>query len=257
MSDDDIYGNLVPVRRIASPDLQARETVFLAGDPQYFERFMLPFLRQLDIAQVPLDLHVHLLDGTDADWAEAHQATNGFSIVRVTLTAEASGAAAQGMAYARCYYHAVRYIRAFEELQRSRRRMWILDCDVELLRDPRPFFASLRPYDIALRTSPAAFAPMLKITASCVGLSPTQRGLEFARRVAAYISHFKKGGTWGWGVDQTALFSSYAHIAEQGREPLTLYLDDLAMNDRTGRTGAIRFLPGITKYLEPDQGLQI
>jgi hypothetical protein len=126
--------------------------------------------------------------------------------------------------------------------------MWMLDCDVQLLRDPRPLFASLNTTDLALRTNSCSFEPMLKITASCVGIAPTEKGLEFARRVAAAIIHWKTRGTWNWGVDQIALFSAYAHMSTQGREPKTLFLDNLAMNDKVGDTGAIRFMSGMDKF---------
>jgi hypothetical protein len=89
------------------------------------------------------------------------------------------------------------------------------------------------------------------MTATCVGFAPTPRGLEFARRVAAYIMTWKNRGAWGWSIDQTALFSSYAHMSEQGRQPSTLFLDDTAMNDKTGNTGVIKFFSGLDKYAAP------
>lgn len=248
LSDADIVQGLAPVERLSAPAFQSGESIFIGSDQSYFERFTLPFVRQVEAAAIPLDLHVHLLDGAAANWSEAARALGGLDAVRVTLTAEASGAALQGGTYARCYYHAVRFVRVFEELKRARRPMWILDADVQLLRDPRALFASIGHYDLAVGTRPAAFSPSLKMTATCVGISPTVQGLEFARRVAAYITTWKNRGTWGWGVDQTALFSSYAHMSEQGRQPSTLFLDDSAMNDKTGNTGAIKFFSGIDKY---------
>jgi hypothetical protein len=208
----------------------------------------LPFLRQLEAMQIPVAVHVHLLDGVETEWADARGHLEGLRHVAITLTAEASRAAAQGRPYARNYYHAVRYVRFYEELQRAKKPMWMLDCDVQLLRDPRLFLASLKTVDLALRTNPCSFEPMLKITASCVGIAPTSRGLEFARRVAATVIHWKNRGTWNWGVDQIALFSAYGHMSAQGREPTTLFLDNVAMNDKVGDTGAIRFMSGIDKF---------
>jgi len=68
MREDDIYRDLAPVYRIATPSYQPRETVFMAGDPKRFARFIFRFLRQLDAALIPLDLHVHILDGEDNVW---------------------------------------------------------------------------------------------------------------------------------------------------------------------------------------------
>lgn len=248
MSDHDIVGGLAPVQRLRTPAPQRGVTLMISSDPAYFSRFTLPFLRQLEAARIPADVHVHLLDGAAAEWAEVDTAVSDLTAVRVTLTAEASGAAAQGLTYARNYYHAIRYVRLFEELRRGARPIWMLDADVRLQRDPMPLFASLQDYDLALRTTPCAFEPVLKITATCVGISPTERGLAFARRVAAYITHWKNKGTWAWGVDQLALFSSYAHMSTRDQTPHTLFLDDSAMNDKTGDTGALKFLSGIDKY---------
>ncbi len=246
--DQDIAGDLAPVHRILSSAFKSGETIFIGSDHRYFERFTWPFIRQLEERALPVDLHIHILDGTEADWAAVRHRLEGLKTVGATLTAEASGAAARGLRYARNYYHAVRYIRLYETLARTRRPMWIFDADVSLQSDPRPLLASLSNVDLALRTSPCSFTPTLKITATCVGISPTAYGLSFARRVAAYIAHWKSKNTWGWGVDQVALFSSYAHMSATGRLPNTLFLDNAAMNDKTGDTGVIKFLSGIDKY---------
>ena len=248
LSDDDILKDLPPVARIRSPALQAGETIFIASDPTYFTNFTLPFLRQVEAQEVPLDVQVHLLDGAAAEWDQVDQAVGALKTVRVTLTAEASGARQKGPRYARNYFHAVRYIRLFETLKRSNRRTWIFDADVQLLRDPTAMLAKLADCDVTLRTSPSSFEPTVKVTASCVGLSPTPLGLAFARRVAAYISYWKSRDTWAWGVDQAALFSSYAYMAAHEQTPRTVFLDDQAMNDKTGDTGAIKFLSGLDKY---------
>ena len=248
MTDANIVSGLAPVQRLLD-GRAADEKLFMASDHSYFATFTLPFLRQLEAMQIPVAVHVHLLDGGNSEWTEARGLLGALKHVAATLTAEASGASAQGRVYARNYYHAVRYVRFYEELTRGRTRMWMLDCDVQLLRDPRPFLASLGPHDLALRTNPCSFEPMLKITASCVGIVPTSKGLEFARRVAASIIHWKNRGSWSWGVDQIALFSAYAHMSAQGREPATLYLDNLAMNDKVGDTGTIRFMSGMDKFV--------
>ena len=247
MSDQEITGGLVPMRRLLEAP-EAGTKVFMASDQSYFKGFTLAFLHQLEAAQIPLAVHVHLMDGAETEWEEIRDRLGALKCVQATLTAEASGATTQGRTYARNYFHAVRYVRFFEELRRAGAPLWMLDCDVQLLRDPRQLFASLGSYDLALRANPCSFEPMLKITASCVGVAPTGKGLEFARRVAASIIHWKDRGTWNWGVDQISLFSAYAHMSAQGREPNTLFLDHLAMNDKVGDTGAIRFMSGLDKF---------
>lgn len=248
MSEEKIFGGLVGVERLLSPQASSEAALFIGSDPNYFHRFTLPFLRQLEAAQLPLDVHVHLLDGTTADWTSIRRLLEPLVLVRAKLTAEASGAAARGVSYARQYYHAIRFVRLYEELKASSRPMFLIDADAQLLRDPRPVFALLSGRDLALRTTPTEFSLNLKMTATCVGIAATTLGLEFARRVAAYIIHMKNTGAWGWGVDQLALLSAYAHMASQGRQPQTLFLDDNAINDKVGDTGVIKFLSGIDKY---------
>lgn len=250
MGEDEISGPLAPVQRIATPAFQSGETLYVASDPKYFMRFTLPFIAQFEAAAVAIDFHAHLLDGDPTQWADAAAAIAGLTKVRVTLTAEQSNAADKGIAHARRYYHAVRYIRLSEELRRSRRPMWILDADAQLHGDPRPLLSSINRYDVAFKTYPCAFDPVLKIDACCVGVSPTPLGLAFARRVAAYIAYWKNKGTWEWGVDQLGLFSSFAHMNEQGRGPATLFLDDVAVSRRSEATGVFHFLPGIGKFAQ-------
>lgn len=252
VTDADIFAGLAPVQRILAPPPQTGETLFVSSDPKYFVKFTIPFLRRLDAMAAPADVHVHLLDGPESEWASAREALGAFSNTRVTLTAEASGVAAQGAVSARTYYHAVRYLRLFEELQRCRSPMWILDVDIHVQRDPRPLFTSLAHADVAMRTHPCAFESVMKIAASCIGVAPTPLGIAYARRVAAYITHWRKLGTWGWGIDQVALFSSYAHMDTMGTAPETLFLDDTAITGPTGNSGILKHDHGVDKYVNAD-----
>lgn len=251
MTDADILVGLPAVATLARAPARGEATAFLSSDQKYFARFTLPFLHELEDAGVPLDVHVHILDGDEAEWREIHGRVSSFRCVGITLTAEASGASARSRVYARLYYHAVRYVRLFQELRRTQRPMWVLDCDVRMLRDPRPLLASLAGYDLALTTSPEFLHPHIKINASCVGFAPSPLGLAFARNVAAYIVYWKDRGTWGWGVDQAALYGCYAHLCATGRQPATLFLGEDRVNVRGGDTGMIRFLSGIDKHVAP------
>lgn len=250
MSEADIFCGLVPVQRLAGATPHTGPVIFMASDEKYFTDFTVPFLRQLEAMRISLDVHIHLLDGTDTDWTAAREIVESLSGLRIVLTAEASGARAEGQNYARTYYHSVRYVRLYAELKRSQLPMWILDCDVTLQSDPRALFASLAHYDLALRSAPSHFEPNLKMSATCVGVSPTPKGIEFVRRVAASVIHWKDRGTWNWGIDQIGMLSAYAYMSAVGREPKTLFLDDAAMNNAAGDTGVIRFLSGIRKHIE-------
>ena len=250
MTEADIFCGLVPVQRLAAPEPPTGPVIYIASDERYFAAFTVPFLRQLDGAKFSLDVHIHLLDGTGADWAAARELVGALSNLRITLTAEASGVRAGGNDDARTYYHSVRYVRFYAELKRSQIPMWILDCDVTLQGDPRPLFESLARYDLALRSAPCHFEPNLKMCATCVGVSPTPRGMEFVRRLAASVIYWKDRGTWNWGIDQIGMLSVYAYMSTVGREPNTLFLDDTAMNNAVGDTAPIRFMSGIRKHIE-------
>jgi hypothetical protein len=166
----------------------------------------------------------------------------------VALSVEDSGAAAQDDASAKVYFHAVRFIRFYGELKRTGRPMWLLDVDVDLLQDPMPLLRQLNEFDLAVQTNPCSFEPTSKFKAACVGISPTARGLAYARRIAAYIFYWRRRGEWWWGIDQVALFSSYAHDASRGEAPRTLFLDAMAVRG-SGQTGGVFYFPaGLVKF---------
>ena len=244
------FAGLAPVRHLVQPPFQTGETLFLAADPHYFRRFIVPFLSAMDEAGVAADIQVHLLDGTDADWSEAARDLEKLSTLRIGLSAEASGAAAQGAAYARLYYHSVRFIRLYQEVARTQRPLWMLDADVNFVRDPRPVLAGIAGHDIALRSNPYCFEPHWKVMGGCLGVAPTPRGLEFARRVAAYIAHWKNNGKWIWGVDQLSLFLAYVRMCELQQEPKTLFIGPDTICGVGETSGAFQFPAGIQKFIQ-------
>ncbi len=250
-ADGELFADLAPVQHLVQPPFQAGETLFLAADPHYFRRFIVPFLGDMDKAGVAADIQVHLLDGTGPVWSEAARELAKFAALRVGLSAEASGAALQGPVYARIYYHSIRFIRLYQELARTGRPMWMLDADVNFVRDPRPLFASVAGHDIALRTNPYCFEPNWKVMGGCLAMAPTPGGLAYARRVAALIAHWKSAGTWTWGVDQLALFLAYVRMCELKQEPNTLFLRPDAICDLGETSGVFQFPAGIKKFMQP------
>lgn len=250
LTDATHFAGLAPVQHLVQPPFQTGETLFLAADPHYFQRFIVPFLGAMDKAGVAADIQVHLLDGPETAWADAARALEKFTALRVGLSAEASGAAAQGQVYARVYYHSIRFIRLYQELVRTKRPVWMLDADVNFVRDPRPLLARIAGHDIALRANPYCFEPGYKIMAGCLGMAPTPRGLEFARRVAVLIAYWKSNGKWKWGVDQLALFLVYARMCEQQQEPNTLFLGPDAVCGLGEVSGTFQFPAGIQKFMQ-------
>lgn len=248
--DTEAFADLAPVQHLVQPPFQTGETLFLAADPHYFRRFIVPFLADMEKAGAAADIQVHLLDGTEPVWSEAAQELAKFRALRVGLSAEASGAAAQGPVYARIYYHSVRFIRLYQEMVRTQRPIWMLDADVNFVRDPRPLLASIAGHDIALRTNPYCFEPNWKIMGGCLAMAPTPGGLAYARRVAALIAQWKGTGKWTWGVDQLALILAYIRMCELKQEPKTLFLRPDAICDLGETSGVFQFPAGIKKFMQ-------
>lgn len=246
--DAEILAGLAPARHMFRLSPQAPATLFLASDTSYFKQFTLPFVKALEAAGVRADVQIHLLDGDTGEWASAAADLAFARCVHLGLSAEASGALTEGIEKARVYYHAVRFIRLHQEVQRTGRATWLLDADVNLLCTPLPMFKAFKDFDVAVRAIPAWLEPNWKFAAACVGIAPTDRGLEYARRVAAYIAYWKANGCWTWGVDQMALYSCYARMCELGRPPATWFLGpDIFCGPGDG-TGVFQFMSGIQKY---------
>lgn len=252
-TDAQFLEGFVPVRHVFRLVPQAPATMFVACDHAYFKRFTLPFVKSLEDAGIRADVQIHLLDGDAGQWAAAAADLAFARVVHLGLSAETSGALAQGPARARLYFHAARFIRLYQDITRTGRATWLLDADVRLVRTPIPLFKAFKGFDVAISGNPSAFEPTAKITASCIGIAPTELGLEYARRVAGYIAHWKAQDRWGWGVDQMALYSCYARMCELGRTPATQFLDGQVFHGLSEATGVFDFLGGVRKYAQGSQ----
>lgn len=252
-TDAQILEGFAPVRHVFRLIPQAPATMFVASDHVYFKRFTLPFVRALEAAGIRADVQIHLLDGDTGQWAAAAADLAFARVVHLGLSAETSGVLAQGPVRARLYFHAARFIRLYQDITRSGRATWLLDADVNLVRNPTPLFKAFKDFDVAICGNPSAFEPTAKITASCVGFAPTELGLEYARRVAAYIAHWKAQDRWSWGVDQMALYSCYARMCEQGRQPATQFLGGGVFHGPGEADGVFDFLGGVRKYAPSSQ----
>jgi len=251
-TDEMLFGDLPPVADILRRSPASDTSIFLASDPKYHAAFTGPLLRTLDLSTyraIP-HIHVHLLDGEMREWQEVATELASLKRLSVSLSAEASRAKEQGPVYARIYYHAIRFIRFYQEVKRSNRPSWILDVDVNILRDPEAGLSVLPHFDLAVSGLPQVFDPWGKLMAACVGISPTPAGLRYARLVAAYVAHTKTMGLWRWNVDQMAMFTALAHLDRAGGMPTTFFLqpDFVCLNSE--RTGLFQFPSGINKYLQ-------
>ena len=253
LSDEALLAGLAPVRHVFRLSPQSPATMFLASDYGYFKRFTVPYVRSLEDAGVRADVQIHLLDGDTAQWAAAAAELAFARTVHIGMSAEASGALAQGILKARVYYHAVRFIRLYQEVKRTGRATWLLDADVNFVGTPLPTFKAFKDFDVALRGNPTWFEPTWKFAAACVGIAPSALGLEYARRVAAYIAYWRSNDRWTWGVDQIALYACYARMCELGRQPATQFLGRDVFASPGDAGGVFQFPGGLRKYASARQ----
>lgn len=240
---------LPPVERILNPPHQSNETMLLASDPNYFERFTLPFIATLERMRVPADVQVHIMGGDLAAWYGMAARLAKFAHVRVGLSAEDSGPFAVGTDNIRLYCHAIRFVRLYQEVAYKRRPTWVFDVDVFLEKDPRPLLARLADFDISFRTNPYQMWPPGRVAGNLIGIAPTPLGLEYARRVAAYILYWKQVGTWSFGVDQVALDSAYVHMDRVGQAPKTYFQGPADAANGAARDCIFYFPTGANKYI--------
>lgn len=240
---------LPPVERLLEAPPQAPETLLLASDPNYFEQFTLPFIAALERMGIPADVQVHVMGGTPGRWREMAAGLDRFSTVRVSFSAEDSGPYANGIDNIRLYCHAIRFVRLFQEARRRQRRMWVFDVDVFLKRDPRPLLDRLTDFEVSIRTNPTLLTPVGRVGGNLIGIAPTPRGLEYARRVAAYILYWKERGTWAWGIDQCALDSAFVHLDRIGQGPRTYFQGADDVSNGVDGPCAFYFPTGANKYI--------
>lgn len=234
LTDDEIRSAFPPISEILRRDAWPETIIYVACDPKYFQLFM-PQLLDSIVAQgaAGAGVHVHLMDGTEEEWAALAQSVESYKAVSISMTAE-GGAAKQFGAKARNYYHAARYVRFYEYLARSPRPAWLLDVDLVFQDDPAPMFRILGDHDFAATTSAITLEPWSKIRAGLVGVAPTSAGLRFLRLVSAYIAHWRRNGSLRWGIDQQALFGCLFYLHHIGAAPKTAFLDERFMNDIDG-----------------------
>ncbi len=247
--DETILGLLPPVRHILAPPHQAGETLLLASDPKYFRQFTVPFLHSLERMEVPIDVQVHVMGGGEAVWRDMAAGLDRFRHARVAFSAEDPGPFAVGLTNVRLYCHAIRFVRLFQAVARTQRPTWVFDVDVFVQRDPRPLLGRLAAFDVSIRTNPCLLTPPGRLAGNLVGISPTARGLEYARRVAAYILHWKEAGTWAFGIDQVALDSAYVHMDRTGLAPKTHFQGRADASNGVAGDSIFYFPTGANKYI--------
>lgn len=240
MTDEDICSPFPPTCEVVARHTWPSGMAYVSCDPKYFELFMPRFLQSLAEAGAAAGVHIHLLDGAEADWARLAASLPTYEGISVSMTAEGGQRRTFLGPAARYYYHAARYVRLYQYLKQNLRPVWIMDVDLVAELDPTPMFDLLQHHDFCATTSPVSFEPWAKLHAGLIGIAPTVAGLRFCRLVAAYVSTWFQKGNLQWGIDQLALFAAYFYLEQQGQAPATRFLGEAFMNDIDGLPCIIR-----------------
>ncbi len=246
MTDAQMVLNLPPVTQIVDATFAASPVAFLACDYAYFAAFAQPMLRSLNATDASAQAHVHIMD---ADAAQQDQAAAFCRSLTgpVALTVESPGLTA-GSAAARCYYHAIRFIRFYGALRHSAHSLWLMDVDALFRNDPRALYAELGAQDIALRIRPGRVEPWNQFNACVVGAGISPPSLRYVRLVAATLADLHQRNLLRWGVDQLAMYGAFMHLRDNGHAPSVAALGEQALDYEHRDDGILWCNSGTDKF---------
>ena len=248
MTDAQMIAGLPPVVDLIGARFAAEPIALLACDYPYFAAFARPMLRSLAAVGAGAQVHVHIMDADAAQQAEAAAFCRSLGGVTVALTIENPGVAAKGGAAARCYYHAIRFIRLYELLRRAPHSVWLMDVDALFQRDPRVLYAELGVSDLAMRIRPGRLEPWNQFNACIVGAAPTAASLCYFRLVAASIADLHQRDLLRWGVDQLAMYAAFMHLDDGGCAPTVSFLDARTLDYEHRDDGVVWCNSGTDKF---------
>jgi Tfp pilus assembly protein PilF len=248
MSDAELTRGLPPVTELQSATFADEHVAFLSCNYAYFAAFAVPMIRSLAHVSPGAQLHVHIMDGSDAELAGALDLCRGLTTLKIALTAETTGLARTDKMAARCYYHAVRFIRYHDLIKRYRRTIWLMDVDALFHRDPHEMYKVLGEQDAAFRIRAGRFEPWNQFNACIVAASPRPASLAYFRLIAAYIAHFHQRNTLRWGIDQLAMYGVFEYLRDEGKAPSLAFLDDRALDYDYREDGIVWCNSGAAKF---------
>jgi len=230
MSDADLRRNVPPVTELAPAVFTKPDVIYLSCNYSYFVDFARTMLLSIDAKAAGAQVHLHIMDGEDADWVTAKDFCARLKNIQIALTAERPGVDKIGLMAARSYYHAIRFIRLYDHLKHYRKTLWLMDVDALMHQDPAPMFAKMGAADAAFRARPGRWEPWNQFNASVMSIAPTPGGLAYLRLIAAYIAHYHNAGALRWGIDQLAMYAVHEHLRDKGQAPSLHLLDDRAVD---------------------------
>jgi tetratricopeptide (TPR) repeat protein len=253
-SDDDLFGTLAPIVPVLSPAFTGEHVTYLACNHAYFERFATMLMRSFAATTPGGQLHMHIMDATEAQIADAAAFCRSIDTVTIALSVENPGVDALGLVAARSYYHAVRFIRFYQHVKQYGRTLWMMDVDALFNRDARELYQVLGDKDCAFRIRAGRLEPWNQFSAAVIGATGRPRSVGYFRLVAAYIAHFQKQDKLRWGIDQLAMYGAFEYLNDFGRAPSVSFLNDRIMDQTYLPEGIVWFTAGKKKFTRPAGG---
>jgi predicted O-linked N-acetylglucosamine transferase (SPINDLY family) len=251
MTDAEMTKALPPVETQIRQVFSGDSIIYLSCNFDYFRQFARAFLLSINDVSHGAQVHVHIMDGSADDVAQAVKFCRRLTNIVVALSTETPNIAAQGLMAARCYYHAIRLVRMYQHLRTYQKTLWLMDVDALLHRDARPMLTAIAGADVALRIRPGRWEPWNQFNASVVGVRPTPVGLKYLKTAAAFVAHFHNQSALSWGIDQLALYAAFCHFQDIGQAPTLRLLDNRAVDYEYYEDGFVWCNSGVGKFSQP------
>jgi len=218
-SDADLVRGLPPLETLMPPVPDANGTLYLSCNFLYFRAFALPMIVSLRSHSPQTPVHVHIMDATPDEAKFAKAFLEKLAPMRFALSVERPGLQNAPQLVARCYYHAVRFIRFYQHLKEYGAPLWLMDVDAVVNRDLGELFAEMKGADAAMRIRPARIEPWNQFNACVVGATQSPASMAYFQMIAAYTAHYFQQNNLQWGIDQLAMYGVFADMQDRGQAP--------------------------------------
>ncbi|MGE4062690.1 MAG: tetratricopeptide repeat protein [Rhodospirillaceae bacterium] len=218
MPDADIARGLPPRIEVTPPCPDANGVLYLSCNYTYFYAFAFPMIVSLRERSPATPVHVHIMDADQEQTDFALAVLQRLTPLKFALSVERPRLKPNS-SQAKCYYHAVRFIRYYEHLKLYGCPLWLMDVDAVINRDLKDLFAEIGSCDAAMRIRPGRLEPWNQFNACMVAASQSTTSIEYFRLIAAYIAHFQQNNSLRWGIDQLAMYGVYADMEDRGTAP--------------------------------------
>ncbi|MGE4064688.1 MAG: tetratricopeptide repeat protein [Rhodospirillaceae bacterium] len=246
--DSELFKGLPPLNTVTAPVPDPSGVLFLSCDGKYLDMFALPMVISLRENAPATPVHIHVMDASPQTVDNTVRLIEKLAPLRIALSVENPGLGGGKNQPARNYYHAIRFIRLYEQAKVYRCPLWMADVDAVVNRDLAPLFAGMGDHDVAMRVRPGRTEPWNQFNASLVGFAPGERSLAYLRQTAMYLAHFFQQDGLRWGIDQLAMYAVWADMRDRGEAPSVKLLDDRSVDYFQTPEGFIWCNSGVKKF---------